>query len=163
MIKKRGLASFVILSILTIGIYYLYRYYVLARDVNTMCNGDGKITRGLIAQILLGLITFGIYDLVWLYMVGDRLQDNAPRYNLNFKENGGTVLLWYLLGAFIIVGPFIAMHIIFKNVNALADQFNFQGNVRITQPNYSKNNFCVKCGNRLQINTNYCINCGAKI
>jgi hypothetical protein len=57
-------------------------------------------------------------------MVGDRLQDNAKHYNLTFKEDGGTVLLWFLLGSLIIVGPFIAMHIIFKNTNTLADEYN---------------------------------------
>ena len=162
MIKKRGLASFVLLSILTLGVYYLYRYYVLARDVNVMCKGDGKKTGGLIAQIFFGLITFGIYNIVWLYMLGDRLQDNAPRYNLTFKESGGTVVLWHILGSFIIVGPFIALHIIFKNVNALADRFNSQSNLRVAYSDSSNKAFCVKCGHKLQENIRFCTNCGAK-
>jgi hypothetical protein len=65
-----------------------------------------------------------IYNFIWLYMLGDRLQDNAPKYNLVFKESGGTILLWYILGSFIIVGPFIALYIIIKNTNALAEEFN---------------------------------------
>jgi hypothetical protein len=32
--------------------------------------------------------------------------------------------LWDLLGAFIVVGPFIAMYIVFTNTNALADEYN---------------------------------------
>jgi hypothetical protein len=124
MIKKRGLASYILLSIITFGIYGWWRIHVLAKDINLMCDGDGKKTRGVLAYLFLGLITLGIYDLVWLYMVGDRLHDNAKQYNLAFKERGGTVLLWFLLGALIIVGPFIAMHIIFKNTNALADEYN---------------------------------------
>jgi hypothetical protein len=124
MVKKRGLASYILLSMVTFGIYGLWRIYVLARDLNLMCAGDGKKTRGLLAFLLLGLITFGIYDLVWLYMVGDRLADNAKRYNLSFREAGGTVLLWYLLGSFIVVGPFVALYIIFKNTNAMADEYN---------------------------------------
>jgi hypothetical protein len=62
--------------------------------------------------------------LVWLYAVGDRLQDNAKRYDLAFKEGGGMVLLWFLLGSLVIIGPFIALHIIFKNTNALANEYN---------------------------------------
>jgi hypothetical protein len=124
MVKKRGLVSYVLLSIITCGIYGLWRISVLARDMNLMCDGDGKKTRGFLAYFFLGLITLGIYDLVWLYMVGDRLYDNARRYNLSFKESGGTVLLWFLLGSLIIIGPFIAMHIVFKNTNALADEYN---------------------------------------
>ncbi|MDR3334642.1 MAG: DUF4234 domain-containing protein [Treponema sp.] len=81
------------------------------RDIgNLICDGDGKKTGGLLKYLLLGIITFGIYDLVWLYMLGDRLQDNAKKYNLSFKESGGTVLLWFLLGAFIVVQPFLNTH-----------------------------------------------------
>jgi hypothetical protein len=131
MIKKRGLVSYILLSAITGGIYGLFRIHVLARDVNLMCNGDGKKTGGLAAYFFLGIITLGIYDLVWVYALGDRLQDNAKKYNLSFKESGGTVLLWLLLGSLIVVGPFIALHIIFKNTNALADEYNKNANAAI--------------------------------
>ena len=124
MIKKRGLASYILLSIITCGIYGFWRISVLARDLNLMCKGDGNKTRGFLAYFFFGLLTLGIYCIIWLYMVGDRLYDNAKSYNLSFKESGSTVLLWYLLGSLIIVGPIIAMHIIFKNTNALADEYN---------------------------------------
>jgi hypothetical protein len=124
MIKRRRLAGFVILSIITFGIYGLYWIYCLARDVNILCEGDGRRTSGLLKYMLLGIITLGIYDFAWLYMLTERLQDNAPRYGLTFKESGALVLLWYIPGSFIIVGPFIAWHIIIKNTNALADEYN---------------------------------------
>jgi len=124
MIKKRGLVGLILLSIITFGIYGLYWIYKLAKDVNTICEGDGKKTSGLLIYILLGIVTFGIYDLIWIYMVGDRIQDNAPKYNLTFKESGGTILLWFILGSFIIIGPFIALYIIIKNMNLLADEYN---------------------------------------
>jgi hypothetical protein len=96
----------------------------LANDVNTICEGDGKKTSGLLKYFLLGIITLGIYNLVWLYKLANRLQNNAQKYNLTFKESGGAVLLWYIFGSLIIVGPFIAMHIIIKNTNALAKEYN---------------------------------------
>jgi hypothetical protein len=134
MIKKRGLVSYILLSAITGGIYGWWRIHVLARDMNLMCGEDGKKTRGFLAFFFFGLITIGIYDLVWLYMVGDRLHDNAHRYDLAFKESGKTVLLWFLLGSLIIVGPFIAMHIIFKNTNALADEYNKKRALTEQQP-----------------------------
>ena len=124
MIKQRGLVKLILLSFITFGIYGLYWIHKLAKDVNTICEGDGKKTGGLLKYLLLGLITFGIYQLVWVYMLGDRLQDNAPKFNLTFKESGGTILLWLILGSFVVVGPFIALHIIIKNTNALADVYN---------------------------------------
>ena len=124
MVKKRGLAGLILLSIVTFGFYGLYWIHKLAKDVNAICEGDGKKTAGLLKYFILGIITFGIYSLVWVYMLGDRLQDNGPKYNITIKESGSTVLLWLLLGSFVFIGPFIALHIIIKNTNALADEYN---------------------------------------
>jgi len=96
----------------------------LAKKINAVCEGDGKKTAGAVKFLLLGIITFGIYDLLWLYMLGDRLQDNAPRYNLSFRESGAAVLLWFVPGMFILVGPFITLYIIIKNTNALAAAYD---------------------------------------
>jgi hypothetical protein len=60
MVKKRGLASYILLSMITSGIYGMWRIHVLARDMNLMCEGDGKKTRGFLAVFFFGLITFGI-------------------------------------------------------------------------------------------------------
>jgi hypothetical protein len=89
-----------------------------------MCAGDGKKTRGFLALFFLSLITFSIYFWVWLYNVGERLQDNGPRYGITIKEGGSALVLWMLLGWIIIIGPFIGLHILFKNTNALADEYN---------------------------------------
>ncbi|MDR1931723.1 MAG: DUF4234 domain-containing protein [Spirochaetales bacterium] len=124
MIAKRSFLLTIILSIITLGIYWLYWIYKLAADMNAICEGDGRKTRGLIPYFIFSCITLGIYGWVWLYMLGDRLYDAAPRYGLSFKESGGTLLLWALLGSVIVVGPFIALYIIIKNVNALADKYN---------------------------------------
>ncbi|MDR0623461.1 MAG: DUF4234 domain-containing protein [Treponema sp.] len=124
MIKNRSMVVYIILSIITLGIYSLYWIHKLAKDMNTICDGDGKKTGGLLKCFFLGLITFGIYNWVWLFMLGDRLQDNASRYGLTFKESGTAVLLWALLGSVIIVGPFISLHIVIKNINSLAGEYN---------------------------------------
>jgi amino acid transporter len=124
MVKKRGLVSYILFSGITCGIYGWWRIHVLARDVNVMCKGDGKKTRGLLALFFLGLITFSIYNWVWLYNVGERLQDSGSQYGITIKEGGSALLLWMLLGSLIVIGPFIALYILFKNVNALADEYN---------------------------------------
>ncbi|MDF2945298.1 MAG: hypothetical protein K0S01_4156 [Herbinix sp.] len=55
----------------------------------------------------------------------NRLAENAPKYDLKFQENGTTILLWMIFGAFICgIGPFVAMHIIIRNTNALASEYN---------------------------------------
>jgi hypothetical protein len=109
------------LSLCILGLLWLN---TLAKRINAVCEGDGKKTAGAVKFLLLGIITFGIYNLLWLYMLGERLQDNAHRYNLSFKESGAVVLLWFVPGMFIMVGPFISLYIVIKNTNALSVEYN---------------------------------------
>ena len=122
---NRSLAAYILFSIITCGIYSYYFIYTVARDVNTMCREDGEKTGGLLAFILLSMVTCGLYGLYWEYKLGNRLAANAPRYGLNFQENGTTVLMWYLVGLLLcFIGPWVAMHILIKNTNALAAAYN---------------------------------------
>lgn len=124
MIKQRSLAVLILLSLVTCGIYAIVFFYQYTEDVNKICHGDGKSSMSYILVCLLSVITCGIYWFYWLYQQANRLYCAAPRYRMNFQEDGGTVLLWYLLGSFIIVGPFIALHILIKNMNAIAPVYN---------------------------------------
>ena len=121
----RGVIGWLLLSIVTCGIYSYYFLYCLARDINVMCQDDGDSTPGLAALILLSFVTCGFYALYWYYKIGNRLQANAPRYGLMFQENGTTVLMWQIVGALLCgLGPIFAMNIIIKNTNAMATAYN---------------------------------------
>lgn len=121
----RSLIMYILLTIVTCGIYGYWFIYSIAQDVNEMCKNDGEKTGGLLAFILLSFITCGIYAWVWYYKLGNRLAKNAPVYGMNFTENGTTVLMWQIFGALLCgIGPFIAMHILIKNTNALAVAYN---------------------------------------
>ena len=123
----RSLLMYILLTIVTCGIYGLYFLYALARDVNDMCDHeDGHHTAGLLKYFLLTLVTCGIYSFYWNYKLGNRLQSNCnERYGLNIQENGTSVLLWMLLGTFVCgIFSLIGMNIIINNTNALAAAFN---------------------------------------
>lgn len=121
----RGLLMYILLSIITCNIYSYYFIYKMAHDVNIACDGDGESTGGLVAFILLSFITCGFYAYWWYYKLGNRLANNAPRYGLRFDENGTTVLLWCVVGLIACgIGPFVAMHILIKNTNAICAAYN---------------------------------------
>lgn len=122
---NRSILKYIVFSICTCGIYGWYFIYCMARDVNIMCKDDGEKTGGLLAYIVLNIITCGFYNLYWIYRVGNRLANNARRYNLNFQENGTTLLVWYVVGLIACgIGSFVAIHILIKNTNALAHAYN---------------------------------------
>lgn len=122
---NRGLVSYILLTIITLGIYSWFFIYSIARDVNVACKNDGQETSGLVKYILLSIITCGIYPIIWEYNLGNRLAENSKRYNMSFQENGTTILMWHIFGAFLCgIGPFIAMNIIIKNTNRICDAYN---------------------------------------
>ena len=102
----------------------------MAHDVNIACEGDDETTAGLVPFILLSFVTCGLYSFYWQYKLGNRLATNAPRFGLSFQENGTTILLWDIVGAFLCcLGPFVAMHILIKNSNAICNAYNRQNNI----------------------------------
>lgn len=122
---NRSLLVYILLTIVTCGLYSLFFVYSIARDVNQACDGDGQKTSGLVKYILLTILTCGIYSLIWEYSIGNRLSENARKYNLYFSENGTTILMWHLFGVLLCgIGPFIAMNILIKNTNRICDAYN---------------------------------------
>lgn len=122
---KRDIATYIILTIVTCGIYGYYYVYQLAQDANIICRDDGDETQGLGIYILLSIVTCGVYSYYWMYKLADRLKANAPRYNTNLTQGGSEVLLWLILGLFTCgVCSFVAMNIIIENMNKLSERYN---------------------------------------
>lgn len=122
----RSLPVYILLTLVTCGIYGYYTIYTLARDVNAACSGDGQHTPGLLQFILLNLVTCGLYTFYWNYSLGNRLFNNGPRYGLNIQETGATILLWMLVGMlFCGIGSLVALFFIFRNANAICAAYNY--------------------------------------
>lgn len=127
----RSLIKYILFNFITCGIYSFFFIHDWAKDINTMCEGDGEHTSGLLAYIIFTTITCGIYAIYWEYKIGNRLQRNSQRYcGQMFTENGTTILMWGLFGALIcFIGPFIAMNIMIENTNKLAAGYNAAHNM----------------------------------
>ena len=128
--EDRSLLIYILLTVVTCGIYSWYFIYKMAKDINIACDGDGENTGGLVAFVLLSFFTCGIYSWVWHYKLGNRLASNASRYGLSFQENGTTVLLWLLFGSLLCgIGPYIAMYILINNANKICAAYNRENNL----------------------------------
>ena len=123
--QNRSFVTYLLLSIVTCGIYSLYFWYKYAEDMNRMCAGDGQETTGGPTLILLWLFTCGIYPLYWFYTVGNRLKATGDRYGVNVQEDGQTILLWAVIGYLIAgVGLYIGAYFLIKNANTVAAAYN---------------------------------------
>ena len=59
--SDRSFVLYIILCIVTLGIYGFIFWHFYAQDVNIVCAGDGRHTNGLLIAILLSVVTLGIY------------------------------------------------------------------------------------------------------
>ena len=90
---ERSIVGYYFYSIITLGIYSLVFWGKYSKDVNDLCEGDGKKTMKFKYVMLLSIITVGIFWFVWRYQLAKRLKENAERYDLKFREGGVAVVI----------------------------------------------------------------------
>lgn len=64
--QDRSLLLYVLLSFVTFSVYHFYFMDLWAKDVNILCEKDGKHTVGVEKMMLFSVLTFGVYKYVWL-------------------------------------------------------------------------------------------------
>ena len=97
LVQERNIATCIILSIVTCGIYGIYWFITMVNDVNRVCN-DEKSTQSGGMVFLLTLITCGIYGIVWFYQVGKRMEVAGKKYNLQIADNSTLYLVLAIFG-----------------------------------------------------------------
>ena len=125
---RRGLLKWILLNIITLGIYSLYFMYSIKRDLNIIAdNHNGSRTMGLIALCLLTVITFGIATIVWWHKISARIGREQVYRGLEKTFGASTFWLWQVLGAMIIIGPFVYIYKLCKAMNAICADYNVRG------------------------------------
>lgn len=126
---NRSLLKFVLLNIVTFGIYGIVILSNISNEINTIAQRyDNKHTMHYcLIFFLLSWITFGIASIVWFHRLSERIGDEQIRRGLEHKMSAGTFWGWYVLGSFIIVGPFIYMHKLLHSMNDLCTDYNMKG------------------------------------
>lgn len=72
-------------------------------------------------------ITLGIAYLVWWHKTSDRIGSEQQRRGLPRTVSAADFWLWGILGAFIVVGPFIFYHKWLHAMNAICADYNVRG------------------------------------
>ena len=125
---NRGLLKFILLSIVTLGIYGIVTYCKMVTDLNIAASRyDGKRTMPYMAMCSLAPITLGILPLVWMNNLSARIGDEVRRRGYDYKFGAADFWLWNVLGSLIIVGPFIYCHKLLKSMNMINESFNIYG------------------------------------
>lgn len=112
-IKKRNIALYLILSIVTCGLFGLYWEYVLVNDTN-IATGNTEGKNGIVV-ILLNLITCGIFWWIWVYKAGEGLDAVKVK---NGGQAGNRGILYLVLSIFGL--GIVAVALIQNELNELA-------------------------------------------
>lgn len=91
MVENRNIAVYIILSIVTCGIFGLFWMITLNDDTLKAVRENG--TSGGVV-LLLSIITCGIYSIYWMYVIGTRID------KIKNNPNGSTGWIYLLLSVF---------------------------------------------------------------
>lgn len=116
MYKERNIATSVILTIVTCGIYGLYWLVCLTDEVNR--EADEKLPAGG-TTLLLTIVTCGIYGYYWAYKMGKNVQNISAKHNIEVSDNSVLYLVLELFGLGI-----VNFCLIQSDINRLANNGN---------------------------------------
>lgn len=123
---NKGLLKFILLSIITFGIYGIVCFSSVGESINAAASRyDGKKTMHYcLLFFLIAPITFGIAYIVWYHKISARMGKELARRGIGYSFSAADFWLWNVLGSFIVVGPFVYLHKMFKACNLICDHYN---------------------------------------
>lgn len=126
---NRSLLKFVLLSVITLGIYGIVVMSKISTDINLIASKhDGKKTMHYcLVLFVFSWLTLGIVPLVWSHRISARIGQELTRRGIDYDFGASTFWLWNVLGSLIVVGPFVYTHKLLKSMNLLCEDYNKKG------------------------------------
>lgn len=123
---NRSLLVYVLLSLITFGIYGLVVKTHISMEIDTIATPrDHKSTLNyLLVVLLLGPITCGIFPLIWYHNLSNRIGEELQARNLGYAFGAGDFWGWGVLGSLILIGPFVYLHKLLTSMNLINESYN---------------------------------------
>ena len=84
MIREKNIATCILLSIFTCGIYGIV-WFITLTDDTSIASDDKSLSGGM--ALLLTIITCGIYKIYWNYVMGKRICEAKEKAGLRGNDN----------------------------------------------------------------------------
>lgn len=121
--KKKSIPMVVILSVITCGIYVLYWYYDITKQIAEY-NEDYETKPGTV--VLLGILTCGIYFIYWWYKISQMFIVSQQKAGMKYIVDNKTLLI--VLNMF---APSVAMAIFQLELNRFWDALDAGGGQQV--------------------------------
>lgn len=124
----RGLVKYILLSIITLGIYSTVIWSRISTELNIAASRyDGKRTMPYLGMLMLAAITLGIYPLYWFHQFSKRVGNEVTRRGFDYKFGAFDFWIFNVLLSLVIVGPFIYAYKLLKAINMINENYNING------------------------------------
>ena len=126
---NRKLWKYILLNIVTFGIYHIVVFSSISTDLNIIASRyDGKKTKHYcLIYFLFSWLTLGISPFVWYHKISDRIGNELCRRGIAYSFGAGSFWGWNILGALIGIGPLVYTHKLLKAMNLLCGHYNVHG------------------------------------
>jgi hypothetical protein len=123
------MVTFILLSIITCGIYPLVVTSRISEEINLMASPhDGRNTMHYcLLFFLIAPITMGIATFVWYHNISERIGNELKRRGIDYNFGASDYWLWNILGSWIVIGPFVYLHKMLTAMNKLNAHYNMYG------------------------------------
>ena len=141
--ENRSLLKLFALTFITLGVYQIFFYSKIGDQLNKTCL-DGKNTLPYyfiaIPAVLLDIILYFYFHsnysgtisnliflipvLLWFFHLTGRVHNHLVVNEIDYNFTKKTFLMWYLLGALILIGPFVYVHKLCKAMNLISEKEN---------------------------------------
>ncbi len=111
-LTKRGVASVIILSIITLGIYAIWWTYVTSRAMQAQ---GGKTAIPTVLTTLMALVSSSVWGALLALDADDNLNAIKARHGMPQADNK---LLWLILGIFI---PIVVVGLVQYEINTMIE------------------------------------------
>lgn len=126
---NRSMWKLMLLNIITLGLYSIFFFIPFSFDLDKVApKPDRSKTMNFLFAYLLSLITYSIVLIVWHYQIATRVQEALTQREIEYEFSTTDFWLWYFVGSFFLVGPFIYFHKLCTAMNLLCEDYNEKGN-----------------------------------
>ena len=122
---NRQMWKLMLFNILTLGIYSILFFIPFSFDIDKAApKRDGSKTFNYLFAYVLAMVTGNIAMFVWFFHITQRIEDALAQRGIEYSLSMGDFWGWYVLGSFILVGPFVYFHKLCTAMNLLCADFN---------------------------------------
>ena len=121
----RNIWKFLILRVLTLGIYEIVFFIPFAFDLDKAApKRDRSKTMNYLWAAILSAFTMSIVLLVWHYHVAERVEQALVERKIKYNFGTNDFWGWFFFGSLILVGPFVYYYKLCKAMNLICEDYN---------------------------------------